>query len=201
MKDRAWFNLVFMLICTVVFTGILSGVYVYSRPLIEANARMTEIKAQLNALQAEVPVDSDPISLEAFYNQNIKKQEINGVTVYSYKDGNGKVFYALPFEGSGLWGRITGVVALDSNFKTIIGIDFVSQNETPGLGGRIEEDWYKEQFRGIPLFEDGAPVRYASSDGDGQVDAITGATITSTAVINMLNESINETRTKIGGGS
>jgi Na+-transporting NADH:ubiquinone oxidoreductase subunit C len=200
MKDKAWFNLVFMLLCTAVFTGILSGVYVYSRPLIEANARMTEIKAQLNALQAAVPTASGSMELEAYYNESIEKQEINGVTVYSYRDGDGKLFYALPFEGSGLWGRITGIVALDSDLKTVMGIDFISQNETPGLGGRIEEDWYKEQFRGITLFDDGDPVRYASSGDDGQVDAITGATITSTAVASMVNESINEAKTKIGGG-
>jgi Na+-transporting NADH:ubiquinone oxidoreductase subunit C len=201
MKNKAWFNLVFMLICTVVFTGILSGVYVYSRPLIQANARMTEIKAQLNALQAAVPADSSSTELEAYYNKNIERQESNGMTYYSYKDDSGRQYYALHFEGSGLWGKITGIVALDADMKTVTGIDFISQNETPGLGGRIEEDWFKEQFRGIALLEDGDPVRYASSGSGGQVDAITGATITSTAVANMINESIIDAKTKLGGGN
>ena len=44
MKDKAWFNVVFMLICTAILTGILSGVYVYSRPLIQANTRSGKLR-------------------------------------------------------------------------------------------------------------------------------------------------------------
>ena len=100
-----------------------------------------------------------------------------------------------------MWGSISGIIALDQDFKTVLGMDFISQNETPGLGGRIEEDWFKEQFRKIVLYEEGEPIRYASAGSEGQVDAITGATSTSNALLNIINESIQEVKTLTGGGN
>lgn len=201
MRNKAWFNLVFMLVCTVVITGVLSGVHVYTRPMIQANNRKTEIMAQMNALNIAIPSAADSAGLEAFYDSKVKEQTAGGLTYYRYEDENGEVSYAIPFTGSGLWGKIFGVIALDKDMKKVIGIDFISQNETPGLGGRIEEGWFKNQFRNIALNDSGAPIRYKTSDSDGQVDAITGATITSTAVVNMMNEYINEAKSKVGGGS
>ncbi|HHY81946.1 MAG TPA: FMN-binding protein [Clostridiales bacterium] len=199
MKEKAWFNIVFMLVCTAVFTGILSGVYAYSRPIIQANTGVIGITAQMNALGISVPAGGET-DLESYYKEIISEENINGMTVYKYESENGRLYYAIPFEGSGLWGKITGIIALDQDLKTVIGMDFISQNETPGLGGRIEEEWFKEQFRGITLFEEGDPIRFPASGSEGQVDAITGATATSTAVAGIINESIREARSKLGGG-
>jgi Na+-transporting NADH:ubiquinone oxidoreductase subunit C len=200
-KDKAWFNLVFMLICTAIFTGILSGVYVYSRPLIEANERLSEVNAQLNALGVAVPAGMSSTDLEAYYEQNIDVNNINGLDVFQYEADDGSIKYAVPFEGAGLWGDITGIIAMEQDLKTLVGMDFISQNETPGLGGRIEEDWFKEQFRGISLYEDGEYIRFSTAGSEGQVDAITGATATSNAVLDILNESINQAKSNIGGGN
>jgi Na+-transporting NADH:ubiquinone oxidoreductase subunit C len=199
-KDKGWFNIVFMLICTALLTGIISGVYVYSRPLIQANARLSEITAQINALDISIPAGMSSTDLEVLYEQNIEEVKVNGVSLYMYETDEGAKRYVIPFEGGALWGDIVGVIALDEDLKTVVGLDFVSQNETPGLGGRIEEEWFKEQFRGIILYEDGEPIRYRSTSQEGQVDAITGATATSTAVANIVNESLRDTLSKIGGG-
>jgi Na+-transporting NADH:ubiquinone oxidoreductase subunit C len=199
MKDKAWFNLVFMLVCTAIFTGILSGAYVYSRPLIQANKRLNEINAQLNALGIAVPAGMSSTDLEAYYEQSIDVKNINGQDVYQYEADDGSIKYAVPFEGAGLWGDITGIIAMEQDLRTLVGMDFISQNETPGLGGRIEEDWFKEQFRGISLYEDGDFIRFSTVSSEGQVDAITGATATSNAVLDILNESISKAKTKIGG--
>jgi|CZCB01.1.fsa_nt_gi Na+-transporting NADH:ubiquinone oxidoreductase subunit C len=201
MKDKAWFNVVFMLICTAILTGILSGVYVYSRPLIQANTRLREIKAQLYALNIEVPADMSSTELAAYYEQIIEEKNVNGLTAYEYKTDDGRTQYAFPFEGAALWGDISGIIALDQDLKTVLGLDFISQNETPGLGGRIEEDWFKEQFRGISLYEEGDPVRYATVSDEGQIDAITGATSTSNAVLGLINETIKDIKSKMGGGN
>lgn len=200
MKDKAWFNLVFMFICTAIFTSILSVVYVYSRPLIQANARLSEITAQINALDIAIPAGVSSTDLEALYEQNIEEIDVNGVSLFSYETDEGAKQYIIPFEGGALWGDIRGVIALEEDLKTVVGLDFISQNETPGLGGRIEEDWFKEQFRGILLNEDGDPIRYKTTSQEGQVDAITGATATSTAVANIVNESLQDILSKIGGG-
>lgn len=200
MKDKGWFNIVFMFICTAIVTGILSSVYVYSRPIIQSNARLSEITAQINALNISIPTGVSSTDLEALYEQNIEELEVNGVNLYRYVTEEGAKQYVIPFEGGALWGDITGVIALEEDLKTVVGLDFISQNETPGLGGRIEEDWFKEQFRGILLYEDGAPIRYKSTSQEGQVDAITGATSTSAAVANIVNESLKDILSKIGGG-
>jgi len=201
MKDKAWFNVVFMLICTVILTGILSGVYVYSRPLIQANTRLRGINAQIYALGIDIPVGMNSTDLLAFYEQVIEEKKINGLTVFQYQADDGSIWYAFPFEGAALWGDISGIIALDHDLKTVLGLDFISQNETPGLGGRIEEEWFKEQFRGIALYEDGDAIRYATAGSNGQVDAITGATNTSTAVLDTINETVSEIKARMGGGN
>ena len=72
----------------------------------------------------------------------------------------------------------------------MLGLDFVKQNETPGLGARISESWFKEQFRGKR-----GPFRLVPEgveSGENEFQAITGATSTSNAVLDLLNRSIDE---------
>jgi Na+-transporting NADH:ubiquinone oxidoreductase, subunit NqrC len=81
-------------------------------------------------------------------------------------------------------------------------VDFISQNETPGLGGRIEENWFKEQFKSEKLI-DGRITVTAIGQADenhenGKVDAITGATQTSKAVEKIINEYLEKLRVILG---
>lgn len=202
MREKSWFNLVFMLICTSFFTAILSGAYVYTRPRIQANYRLTVLRAHFNAFDIAIPVFSEPTEFERHYEQKVERKVINDFEVLYLQDEAGEtISIGFPFTGSGLWGTIAGMLALTPDLTTVVGIDFTEQNETPGLGGRIEEEWFLEQFRGAELFETGRPLRFDSSAEDGQVDAITGATSTSVAVINILNDIILEAREIIGGGN
>jgi Na+-transporting NADH:ubiquinone oxidoreductase subunit C len=88
--------------------------------------------------------------------------------------------------GAGLWGTITAAVGLDDSGRAVSGISFLKQNETPGLGARIDEPWFKAQFKGKT-----GPFRMVPegtrSTAPDEFDAITGATVTSTAVRDMLN--------------
>jgi Na+-transporting NADH:ubiquinone oxidoreductase subunit C len=74
---------------------------------------------------------------------------------------------------------------VEKDLKTLTGIEFIKQNETPGLGGRITESWFKEQFRGkrwpLTVVPEGDPA------GDQEFQAITGATNTTNAVRDILN--------------
>ena len=58
---------------------------------------------------------------------------------------------AVPFSGSGVWGPIEGVLALEPDMQTIRGVRFYKQEETPGLGGEIASDWFQAQFKGKTL--------------------------------------------------
>ena len=66
--------------------------------------------------------------------------------------------YALALRSPGFWGPIDGYLGVDSRAERILGIAFTRQGETPGLGGRIVEAWFREQFRGKPIVDDGQPV-------------------------------------------
>jgi len=93
--------------------------------------------------------------------------------------------------GAGLWGQITAVVGVDARLASVKGFFILDQNETPGLGARISEPWFRLQIRGKR-----APVRLVPertrSDDPHAIDAITGATITSAAVRDILNRTLAE---------
>ena len=97
----------------------------------------------------------------------------------------------LPIRGAGMWSMIYGYLALESDFNTIAGATFYEQNETPGLGDQITQDYWLNQWTGKQLFDPAGemlfhvaegPVTPDSAAADFQVDALTGATVTANAV-------------------
>ena len=106
--------------------------------------------------------------------------------------------------GMGFWDRIECVVVLTPDLKQILNVQFMDQKETPGLGARIEEPWFTEQFKGLSVAWEAAPVERvvigASSDPNAKnrVDGITGATQTSMALMRILNEELDSIRPLIG---
>lgn len=126
------------------------------------------------------------------------------VEVYEGKDEQGKVFaYGLSLYGKGLWGTLEGFGVISADLKTMIGIDFTKQVETPGLGARIIEKEYKYFFRNLDLsrFSEAnagqKPVVMVKDkeqtnieNSTNSVEAITGATQTSQGVLNMVNDNL-----------
>lgn len=110
---------------------------------------------------------------------------------------NGATKYILPLSGKGLWGGIGGYLALDVDKNTIYGINFNHESETPGLGAKIVELPFRQLFEGKHIRNaEGEVVSVAvlkagkHAEGQEQVDAISGATITSTGVSTMLHEEL-----------
>ena len=106
---------------------------------------------------------------------------------------DGKSFYIIPVRGKGLWGPIWGYISLESDMNTVYGVSFSHKSETPGLGAEIETQKFQQQFVGKKIFdESGKFVSVdvikggANADDLHGVDAISGATITSKGVNNML---------------
>jgi Na+-transporting NADH:ubiquinone oxidoreductase subunit C len=102
---------------------------------------------------------------------------------------------AVPFAGDGLWGPIRGFLALEADRRTIRGIAFHEQEETPGLGGEIAGEAFRAQFRGKRIVAaDGTPGivirRGKGAQAVNEVDGITGATMTCEKVQAMLNRLI-----------
>jgi Na+-transporting NADH:ubiquinone oxidoreductase subunit C len=106
----------------------------------------------------------------------------------------------LPLKGQGLWGGIWGYIALDDDKNTVYGINFGHESETPGLGGEIVTEYFRSRFFGKHIkdaegrVQSIAVLKAGKKDEAGreQVDAISGATITSTGVDEMLLKSLDE---------
>ncbi len=200
MRNSPMFNVLFMLVITAVFTGILSGIYEITKPTIELNEELSVKKAHLYAFNIDLPEKASAEDIERIYDDKIDVEKIGDEDVYVAKGaGNQADAYGFTFAGGALWGEIEGILVLTPDLKKVVGIDFTEQNETPGLGGRIGEPEFKEQFRDVELNSDGSPLIYSSSTRPGQVDAITGATLTSNSVLDILNNKIEKIRISLGG--
>lgn len=111
--------------------------------------------------------------------------------VYVKNDDAGQPeMVVLPIQGYGLWGTIYGFLTLESDMNTIKGISFYEHKETPGLGARIEEAKWRATWSGIHSYDDSGEVATgvtkAGNPKDNWVDGISGATLTSRGVSNMI---------------
>jgi len=91
--------------------------------------------------------------------------------------------------GAGLWGTIELLILINEEKQQIIKLQVLYHSETPGLGGRIEEDWFLTQFQNLD-YSDSVKIVMKRTGARGEVDAITGATITSRSVQNIINNAL-----------
>ena len=142
--------------------------------------------------QGEV-VDADAFEITLDLEQEVKNdQEERRYPIFVYSE-NGNEKYVVPVRGKGLWGPIWGYVAFETDMNTISGAVFDHQGETPGLGAEINTDWFQEPFTGKTIFNENGEfvsIEVVKGGADPQdphgVDAITGGTITSKGLEDML---------------
>ena len=109
---------------------------------------------------------------------------------------NNDTIYVVPLYGRGLWGGISGYLALKKDFDTVFGSYFTHESETAGLGARIVEEEFQEKFIGKKVFSDSTFQKVALvlskkiENPEHEVDAITGATLTSNGVSEMFQTSL-----------
>lgn len=113
--------------------------------------------------------------------------------VFFVRDPEGNIEQVvLPVYGKGLWSTLYGYLAIRSDLKTIQGLTFYEHAETPGLGGEVENPMWKAQWQGLYLYgEEGNPAAGvakgpAPSDSEYLVDGLSGSTITSRGVTNLV---------------
>ncbi len=114
----------------------------------------------------------------------------------------GKTKYVVPVTGSGLWGGLWGYIAINEDLQTVYGAYFSHESETAGLGALIAEEKFQDQFKGKQLFSDTTTSEVALTvvkngkvepgKENSQVDGITGATLTSTGVANMVHDGLTQ---------
>lgn len=172
----------FMWAVTLVYISAISLTYLSTRDRIRRNERLALQTGVLQAAGLAVP--SRPADIIEQYARHVREVSATGpfTILDEAEDRLGRVVLT---RGAGLWGTIVAAVGLDDRDGRLLGITFLEHNETPGLGARISEDWFRGQFVGKR-----PPLTMASRDAtekDDAFEAITGATVTSTAVRDMLN--------------
>ncbi|GAU79378.1 FMN-binding protein [Fusibacter sp. 3D3] len=187
-KKRILYPVFFMVVLTAVFTFVLAFINASSIDLIKAQEALQIQKSILYVFN--IPFESQDLSIQKTFDEHVTTQTLNERTYYVYKLDQELQGYAFQFSGRGLWGTITGNIAISPEFDTILGINFISHSETPGLGGRIDESWFKEQFRNMSIKTE-PPVIFKPAEG-GSADAVTGATLTSNSVRDMVNQFVTD---------
>jgi Na+-transporting NADH:ubiquinone oxidoreductase subunit C len=188
---------------------LLTAVSGFTAPYKAANAEAEEILNILMALKVSFQADTSPGQLVEIFNTNVRRQSRSDQTLYEYcpPDAEGKTqAVAVRFSGPGLWGPIKGFLALEPDMRTIRGVTFYEQEETPGLGGEIVSVGFRRQFEGKRIADEAGKIGIiikpsGKASAINEVDAITGATMTCDKVEAILNEVITkiiDERTKDG---
>lgn len=124
--------------------------------------------------------------------QNLEKAGQKGAFPIYVFNKDGHKGYVIPTQGNGLWGAIFSNIALDEDLNTVIGVTFSHESETPGLGAEITTEKFQAPFIGKQILDENGQVisiavkKNADANGMHEVDAITGGTMTSNGVNEML---------------
>jgi RnfABCDGE-type electron transport complex G subunit len=108
-----------------------------------------------------------------------------------------RVGWSFNAHGTGFAGPVELVIAVDKDFQKIMGINILASSETPGFGDQIKSDYYRNQFVNAPadrltLVKTGNPAAV-----DSQIVAITGATVTSQAVVNIVSTFVTQIKEQV----
>lgn len=184
------FSLIIVLTCTAIISGtVLAFLNAITKPRIEAHAA----RVLQNAVTDVLPgIDS------------YSRETIEDVEFFLGKDKEGNVInVAFQAIGNGFQSKLKILVGMDTEMKSILSINILEQMETPGLGTKIETDpgnkenrsWFPHQFKGLNLDNQNVSLKNEEPDKDkGQIMVITGATISSKAVVEIVNDVIEKNR-------
>lgn len=188
----------FMVIITLIFVGILATFYHLT---IQRVTEYRDLKLKETILQLfDLPTQNS----EAEFSEFITKREKNNIQYYEAVQDSILLGYCFPIRGKGLWGTIDALIALSADLSQIIKLEIISQNETPGLGGRITENWFKDQFQNKIIINDEI-VQYfqlipeEEKTASNQINQITGATASSKAVADMISRNVKIILAETGG--
>ena len=186
------YTIIYSVFIVVVVAFLLAFVYQVLKPAQDANVALDQKKQILCSLNIR---DLDNAAAEADYNKMlVAEKKVNNGTIYTF-NVNGQTKYVFSVKGMGLWGGINGYIAVNADKSTVFGAYFNHESETAGLGAEIKDSRkWQEQFQGKKLFSDDVrksialSVKKKVTDPNTQVDAVTGATLTSDGVAEMMSD-------------
>jgi len=185
------FPVLFMAAITLVCITVVTGIHLATEERVRLNELVFQRMAVLDAAGIDYPED-DAEGVQDVYEQRVSSE--NGWYTVELEDG--ETGYVISVSGAGLWGEIELRLGFRENLEEMTGIAVVSHNETPGLGARIEEQWFTEQFRGKRGPFEAVPE--GTAEQEDEIDGITGATSTTEAVKDIINRGIREAPSIVG---
>ena len=155
-------------------------------PIIEQNRI-----GKLNDLMGDLLSKAGSFELEAELEiESAKGKKVKSNIYKAVSDANTCVGWAFNCKGPGFQDKIELVVAVDKDFQKIVGFSVLASNETPGFGDKIKLPYYRNQFEGAPA-EKLQLVKTGDVEKiDSEIVAISGATVSSKAVVDIINNSI-----------
>tara|TARA_B100000315_G_scaffold238912_1_gene257165 strand:+ start:1227 stop:1802 length:576 start_codon:yes stop_codon:yes gene_type:complete len=182
-------DVIFIILLGSLCTLALLGIRGYTLPII---TQYEEFKFKSTILDA-AGIEYSEDNAEQVFEDSIRIVQAGNLAYYLSPEGS----YIFEFKGRGLWGPIRGVITLEEDLKTIEAMRIISQEETPGLGARITEDSYLTGFKGKVMNQRLTLALRRKAIHNNEIDSISGATLTSTALISMINEYVEIFRKKI----
>ena len=205
---------------------LLAGMFTFLKPIHDVNEALYNKKQILGALNAPLGINADnltDVEVETYFKDveqlvvNSEGKPVEGTKAEDVKmekeekkdlkdrkfpvfimDKDGQKYYILSVRGNGLWDKIWGWIALESDLNTVAGAAFGHKAETPGLGAEIKDNAaWKAQFAGEKIYDkDGNFVSVDVVKGgadplnENGVDAISGATVTCVGAADMIHDGI-----------
>jgi Na+-transporting NADH:ubiquinone oxidoreductase subunit C len=218
-KNSSTFTFTFAAVMVIIVATLLASAAIGLKPMQEKNAELEKKQNILSSVNIIVErdaaekaydeyiverivvnnkgevVEGDPFTIDL--KQESKKEEADRAYPLFVAKIDGNKYYIIPMRGKGLWGPIWGYLAIENDFNSIYGASFDHKGETPGLGAEISTMDFQEQFKGKKILDNnggfvsvkivkGAPA----ADNPHGFDGISGGTITSVGLSNMLENTL-----------
>jgi Na+-transporting NADH:ubiquinone oxidoreductase subunit C len=202
-QKQSWFPILYMFCVTAFFSSIVIGLTRLTNERVEANEKLAFERAVLSVLPG---MEIEMLTNQEIHNtftEMIDEPDESSKGAYTAKRDGQIIAYILSISGQGFWAPIKGVVGIKIDRKTITGVAFYEQNETPGLGAEIAKAPFRNQFEGKVISSEGQPISFrrpGTTLEDNEVHAVTGATQTSSRLEIIINTQLKKWRDRSEGG-
>ena len=184
--------IIYSTVLVVIVAFLLAFVYQALKPMQDANVELDIKKQILYSLNIR---NLDGAEAEAKYAEVVKSEEKAGDLLYYVCDIKGEKKYVFPLKGMGLWGGISAFISVNDDLNTVFGAYFNHDSETAGLGAEIKDSQaWQEKFQGKKIQNEQGNMAIAVvkkvENPASEVDCVTGATLTSNGVSDMLRDGL-----------
>lgn len=195
------------LIATLGFAGFLSGLIIVAAfeltlPAITAYKAMMLQEAVLRVLPAEVTKVQRLVFRDGKLTASSEERAGEDAIYAGFDSGGHLVGYAIPGAGPGFADTIKILYGYLPGRRRMVGMEVLASKETPGIGDKIYKDAeFVANFKDLAVDPEVVAVKKGRKTGPNQIEAITGATISSKAMVRIINQANRQWLPRTEGGA